>query len=41
MDNYCEYCGYPLITEEEKITGLHSYCSRYFERDVFEEFKNT
>ncbi|MEE8565529.1 MAG: hypothetical protein V3S79_03980 [Candidatus Thermoplasmatota archaeon] len=41
MDENCEYCGFPLINEDERITGLHFYCSRYFERDDIEKFENT
>jgi hypothetical protein len=41
MDEYCEYCGFPLITEEEKINGLHFFCSRYFEKDFLDKIENT
>ncbi len=41
MDQNCDYCGFPLITEEEKINGLHLYCLRCFEGNDIEKFENT
>ena len=41
MVQNCEYCGFPLINEEEKLTGLHLYCLRYFEKEIYENFDNT